>query len=157
MLLHRRKERAFALRAFALVSLLAALIVFAAGCGGSGDPKPLKKPQFVAQADKICSKANEERTKTSKSAVEEATADVSEEDEAVAGTEALLSPIEEMTDELGGLGPPRGDEKEVEAIIAAFEAGSQQLEEEPGGPHSVNAYQKANELAEAYGLIDCSI
>ncbi|MGV1048670.1 MAG: hypothetical protein ACOYD4_09140 [Solirubrobacterales bacterium] len=133
-----------------------ALASIAAGCGSdSSTAAALKKPAFVQQANAICLEATDQRKQASKELVESGEEGGS--DEAAEGTEALLSPVREMTEELGELGAPKGDEKQVEDITAAFEAGIAKLEEEPTGPKSASAFAKANELAAAYGLTDCAI
>jgi hypothetical protein len=133
-----------------IMALMVALA--AAGCGGSGTPDPLKKSEFIAQADAICRTANSERTK----AMREAASSESEATELV--TETALPPIQKMTEELSGLGPPVGDQKEVQAIISAFEQGIKKIEADPTNLHSVvHAFDKADELSEAYGLVDCTI
>lgn len=136
--------------------MLVLLAALAAGCGGSSDAAPLKKSQFVAQADAICVTAQEEREAQGKEMADQgADADSSEDPEEV--MQEILEPVEKMTDELSDLGPPKGEEKQVEAIVAAYEEGSEALEADPGGPDSVSAFDKANKLATEYGLSDCTI
>jgi hypothetical protein len=120
------------------------------GCGGSSQPEALTKPEFLKQANAICAEAQEERAAQSKG--------LSESDSsAEAGMQQLLEPVEKMTGELGDLGPPAGDQKEVEAIVAAYEDGTAALEAEPAGAEAASAYAQANKLAAMYGLTDCSI
>ena len=69
----------------------------------------------------------------------------------------LLEPVEQMTEELADLGPPKGEAKEVAAIVAAFEAGTASVKAEPEGPKITSAYAEANKLAAAYGLSECAI
>ena len=109
-------------------------------------------PEFTAQANAICSHAEDERR--------QASTDVGEGEDsgdAAAVTEALVAPVKTMTEELGELGPPKGDAKQVKAIIAAFEAGIATLEADPAGPESATAFAEADELATAYGLTSCVI
>lgn len=129
---------------------LALLALVVAGCGGSSDAAPLKKSQFVKEADQICATAQQERAGQKEELTES-------EDSGEEIMQLLLEPVQKMTDELGDLGPPEGQEKEVEAIIAAYEEGIAQLEAEPGGPEAVSAFDKANGLAEGYGLSGCTI
>lgn len=131
------------------VVLLSSLAI---GCGGSSDAAPLKKTQFVKQGNAICATMQAERDSQTK----EAQKQLSGADE----TEAMsfaLEPVETMTDELGELGAPTGQEEEVEAIIAAFEDGVSQLEAEPTGPKSATAFEQADKQAAAYGLTECTI
>jgi len=125
------------------------------GCGGSGDSGPLKKSAFVEEANAICVEAEEERKQGTDDLVDGDEVDPSEEAEVV--SEALVSPVQTMAEELGDLGPPKGDEKQVEAIVAAFEAGIAKAEADPVGSESGLPFAKANELALEYGLTDCTI
>ncbi len=141
---------------FVLAAAVALLLVaLAAGCGGSSDAAPLKKSQFVAQADGICASAKAEQEELGKEFAEQGEADGSEDPESV--MQEILDPVAKMTDDLADLGPPVGQEKEVEAIIAAYEDGIAKLEAELAGEGTVSAFDKANELAEGYGLEDCTI
>jgi hypothetical protein len=126
--------------------LLAALVI---GCGGPSEAAPLGKAQFVKQADAICLTAQAEREGQRKEVSEQA----SESD----AMQILLEPIESMTVELGDLGAPVGQAKQVEAIISAYEEGAAKLAAGPGGPDSASAFEKANELAASYGLTGCAI
>jgi hypothetical protein len=152
MLGNRLRRTLLFLTPFASIAaaLLAAGLVFS-GCG-SGDPAPLPEKQFVEQANAICRAAERERDAASKAGAEEGLK------EADFVTEAVLPSIQSMTDELGGLGAPKGDEEQVEAIVTAFEEGIEKLEEEPSVQGASDAaFAKANRLAEGYGLSDCQI
>jgi hypothetical protein len=144
-------------RVLALIAMSAMLMVTVGlGCGGgSSEPTSLTKSEFVKQANKSCLSAEEERKLHSEDLSGAGEGSLSEEEKEV--TEALVAPVEAMTEELRGLGPPRDDAKEVKAIIAAFEAGIRRVEREPTGSGSVSAFAKANELALDYGLTDCTI
>jgi hypothetical protein len=133
-----------------LALAIALLVALAAGCGGSSDAAPLKKPQFVKQADEVCATAQEERADQREELTES-------EDSAEDVMQTLLEPVENMTSDLADLGPPVGQEKEVEAIIAAYEQGVSKLEAEPEAADAPTAFDMANKLAEDYGLNDCVI
>jgi hypothetical protein len=135
---------------FALLLSSSALI----GCGSS-DSGPLKKSAFVEEANAICVEAEEGRKQGTEDLVNDGEVDSSEEAEVV--SEALVSPVQTMTEELSDLGPPKGDEKQVEAIVAAFEAGVAKVETDPVGAEARLPFAKANELALEYGLMDCTI
>lgn len=128
--------------------------MIAAGCGGSSEAAPLTKATFVQQANAICVNANKERSQATKDLEDEGSGGA---DEATAGTESLTAPVQAMAEEIGDLGAPKGDEKEVKAIVDAFEAGVVQLDEDPVGPGAASAFTKANEMAAGYGLSDCSV
>lgn len=135
--------------------LLLLVCVGVVGCGGSGDSEPLNKPAFVEEASAICVEADEERQQGTDDLVDGDEVDPSEEAEVV--SDALVAPVQTMAEELGDLGPPKGDEKQVEAIVAAFEAGAAKAEADPVGSEAELPFAKANELALEYGLSDCTI
>lgn len=148
------------IRASALAAALAAAILACAiaGCGSSSkaDSPPLSKPAFAKQANAICHEAAAARKQGTKEAVSKA-AEADESEEAEVLTEALLAPVKTMTEELGELGPPKHQEKQVEEIIAAFEGGIEELEANPESSHAPSAFAEANELAARYGLTECAI
>lgn len=140
-----RRARARATFLFAL--LVAAML---AGCGG---PDQLTKAQFIRQGNEICVSGIKEREASLAAVVKEAEGEPGP-TEAVEGA---LSPIKEMVDELNGLGVPKGDEKEVEAIIAGFEEGIEAIEANPKQALGGASFQAADEAATAYGLNECAI
>lgn len=125
------------------------------GCGGSGDSEPLKRTAFVEEANGICVEAEEARKQGTDDLLDGDEVDPSEEAEVV--SEALVAPVQTMTDELADLSPPKGDEKQVEAIVAAFEGGVAKVEADPVGSEAETPFAEANELALEYGLTDCTI
>jgi hypothetical protein len=142
-----------AVYAVVLGASVAALIL--AGCGGSGgssgNAPPLKKPQFIAQANSICKQAETERNEALKDAA-------NGEPELGELTDAALPSLQKMTEELGELGPPKGDKEEVETIVGAFEEGASEVEDNSTDPTAqISAFAEADKLAEEYGLTDCAI
>jgi hypothetical protein len=142
-----------AVLAFAALAVGGSLIL---GCGGSSDAAPLKKAQFVRQADEICRAAEDERKKALKEATEQSPDGEPGQVDLV--MEAVLPSIQTMTEELAELGAPRGDEKQVKEIVAAFERGIATLEDAPTDvPADLIAFTEATEAAEVYGLPSCGI
>jgi hypothetical protein len=138
-------------KTIATVSIVLAGTLAAVGCGGSGDAAPLTRAQFIDQANAICSNSETERS----TATREAAGDG---EEAAPVTKAALQPVQQMAEELGDLGPPAGDEREVEAIIASFEKGIKKLEASSTDLVStIAAFERADELADEYGLTSCAI
>jgi hypothetical protein len=125
-----------------------------AGCGSSSEAAPLTKAAFVKQGNAICHRAAEDRKRGTREVVSSA-ADA--DDEAGALTEALLAPVKTMTEELGDLGPPKRQEKQLETIVSAFEAGVAKVEEDPGSSRTPFVFDKADKLAAQFGLTECSI
>jgi hypothetical protein len=134
-----------------LVIASLAVAILLCGCGSSSGSESLSKSEFVAEANAICKNAEAER--------QEALQDISDENpKATELTDGALPSVEKMTEELGDLGPPPGDKQKVRAIVAAYEAGIGKIEADPENLTAVvNTFTKANQLAEEYGLTDCSI
>lgn len=122
------------------------------GCGG-GDSEPLRKAEFLQQGNEICKVANAEREEGSKESVN-GSSEAGDMEGFV--TEVALPPIQKMTSELGDLGAPKGDEKQVEAIVQGFESSAEQLEGDPVGVTS-DSFSAASKQAAAYGLTECVI
>lgn len=129
----------------------AAIAIVATGCGG--DTKPLSKSAFLKQGNQICV----ERTKEREAAVTEFAKENPEAGPEEMVDEAALPPVKDMTDELNGLGVPKGDEKQVEAVITGLEEGIEEVEEDPKEALGSYPFEKANEAAAAYGLTECGI
>ena len=136
-----------------LASIVAAAVaVFIAGCGGSG-PDPLSKSAFIKQGDQICVHATKDR----EAAVTELTKENPEVGPEELVNDAALPPIKDMAGELDGLGVPKGDEKQVEAIVTGLEAGIEKVEANPREALGSEAFEAANKAATAYGLTECTI
>jgi hypothetical protein len=131
-----------------------ALTVGAIGCGGGGEADPLPKKAFVSQANEICVQGTKDR----EAAMSEAAKDTDSDGESEAQvTDAAVETTEDMVGELDDLGVPKGDAKQVEAIIADFEKGIETVEADPEKGLGSAAFEKANEAAIGYGLTDCAI
>lgn len=70
---------------------------------------------------------------------------------------AALPSIRTMTEEIGEIGFPKGDEAQVQAILAAFEAAIEEVEATPDPTTAAVAFAEADKLAENYGLVECTI
>jgi hypothetical protein len=138
---------------FILASIAAAAIAFlGTGCGG-GEPDALPKAAFVKQANQICLSATKER----ESAVTELAKENPQAGPEELVDEAALPPTKDMVDELDGLGVPKGDEKQVEAIIKGLEEGIEKVEANPKEALGSEPFEAANKAAIAYGLTECAI
>jgi hypothetical protein len=138
---------------FALATIFLVVSIVVAGCGG--DSKPLTEAEFVKQGNEICEAATKERSEVTKELSKQGGSGGAKEGEEA--TEELLDPVRKMTEELADLSPPEGQEKKVEAIVAAFEAGISKVEAEPAGSKTAFAFSKANQLAAESGLTSCSV
>jgi maltose-binding protein MalE len=146
-----------------------AIAVIAAGCGSSSDDSSsssdegasLSKAEFIKEGDAICEKGNQSIESEAEEFAEENGIDVekpttAEQEEVV--SDVVGPGIATEAEEIGALGAPSGEEAEVEAIVAAVEAGAEEAEENPssivevegGGP-----FAEANKLANNYGFKIC--
>jgi hypothetical protein len=142
----------------ALTLVLAAALVgglIGSGCGSSAQAVPLTRSEFLKEGNAICKSADQQREEELKKATAEGGSEPSQAEMVI---QVALPSVQEMTDELAGLEPPAGDEKEVQAIVTAFEHGAETVESEPTNvPASMSAFTEATRAAEAYGLTSCGI
>ena len=136
-----------------LGALVAAMLIY--GCGG-GDPEPLPKTAFLKQGNEICARAEKTRAEDSKALAENEGGSGDEELESFV-SDAVAPSVGDMTSELGDLGAPKGEEKQVEKIIAEYEAGLEKLEAEPKLMLEGDPFAAANKMAGEYGLTECVI
>jgi hypothetical protein len=145
------------------VALLAVAVL--SGCGGGdesatfppGVSRPIAKVRFLAEADRICHSTN--------ARVEAAADDIAASGHprpAEARRVALnvaVPALEAEVQAIDSLGAPRGDEPEIEAIIAATKRGIAQIEADPAGvvDGPPPALRKAGRLALAYGSVECEL
>lgn len=130
----------------------AAVAVLVAGCGG-GKAAPLSKSAFIKQGNQICVQATKEREAAVTKLAKENPQATPEE----VVNDAALPPTKDMVGELNGLGVPKGDEKQIEAIIAGMEQGIEKVEANPKKALGSEAFEAANKAAAAYGLTECTI
>jgi len=120
---------------------LAALALIVAGCGSSGgsgsssgestsaggeDSSSLTKADLIKQGDAICKQGNEDVEGEANEFAKENGIDVnkpstSDQEEVV--SQVIGPAIMRQAEKIGELGAPSGEEEEVEAIVAAVEAG----------------------------------
>lgn len=152
----------------ALVGLLALLaLVIGAGCGGGDDDggdSSLTKAEFVKKADAICVRREEEKNKALQAAFNDASKEKLKGQKAQEAQEeiiadAALPPIAEMVEELADLGTPSGEEEKAEAMVEAFEEEVSNIEGDLKGTveGKVGNFDKANKLAEKFGMKSCSL
>lgn len=143
------KATAGTLTAVSIVSVIAGLGLL--GCGSSSSAEPTNKAQVVQEANSICEGAAAKRS--------EALEKAADGDPQIAQLAVdALQPVEEMTEELGELVVPAGERDEIRAIVSAFEASIRKVRAEPGDPTAaIAAFAEPNQLAEEYGLTDCTI
>jgi uncharacterized protein with von Willebrand factor type A (vWA) domain len=143
---------------------LVAISMIAAGCGGgddsSSDSSSITKAQFIKQADAICEKGNKENEAEFEEFAEEKNLSENKEptkaqqEEAI--TDIVAPGVQKQIEEIDALGAPKGDEKQVEAIVTSVEEGVEEIEENPGSLiKGENPLGKGSKLAKEYGLKAC--
>lgn len=119
----------------------------------------LSKAQFVKRANALCTRAREERLEAM-NAYGEQNADLSQEERLVGVIkEVFLPTMEAQLAELRALGAPRGDRKQVERIIVAYEQSLDDIAELEGAestPAINRDLNQAGALARKYGLRECT-
>lgn len=126
--------------------------------GDSGDA-PLSKTEFISKGDAICGQVPQEYEAKVKEMEEDAKKKKKPQPSEVEKNEtAAIPPIYVAASALEELPAPKGDEKQVEAIIAAMESAAKGLEQKPGselsGPKS--PFAEFQKLTAAYGFKGCS-
>jgi len=152
----------------AVAGLLAAALLMA-GCGSDSDtgtasdeaPVALSKPQFVKQGNQICAQGLKEKDQAVSVALKESAAEgggpPNSSDIKKMVEKAVLPPYGKVVDQLGQLGAPKGDEAKVEKMVGEFESAMQDVEADPVKATKKNAFEAADEAAEAYGLDACRL
>jgi hypothetical protein len=98
----------------------------------------LTKQQFIAKADAICKKGNQ--------------ADLTKFAE-----QTVIPSIQEQVTAIAALPAPKGDEDRVKAIVDAAQQGLAKAKQDPSviTQQNSHAFDKANQLANSYGLKVC--
>jgi hypothetical protein len=142
---------------------LAVLAVTAAGCGGGDEPEALPKAAYAKQANRICADFNRDVAKVAEDTFaglksrKDLTADKARE-----FFDAALPKFDAAIEDLDGLGPPKGDEDTVQAIIDAGKSDSEKVEDAKDDDKAIVALvlgdsvtPKFDKKAKAYGLKAC--
>jgi hypothetical protein len=137
------------------VGLILLVGLLASGCGSSGG-ESLTKEDYVRKANAICGKWQQERGQAFREVSSKFKPPVTQAKREKAIL-FVLEPYGEATEALAELSPPKGEEKEVEAIVTAMEDAFAQAEANPGTLISSSApFNKPNKLATEYGLKECT-
>ncbi|MEJ7876644.1 MAG: hypothetical protein WKF62_08285, partial [Solirubrobacterales bacterium] len=114
-----------------------AVAALAAGCGGEDDggfspvvSEPVSKLEFLRQADEICV-STESRIEAAADDLVTAKEDPEPEEVERIALDIVVPALESEVAAIAALGAPEGDEEEVEAILAATEAGIVEIEADP--------------------------
>jgi hypothetical protein len=128
----------------------------ATGATGAATGEPLSQDEFIAQADAICKKGDQEINAVANETFSGGQPSQEEQEQFV--TETVVPNIQKQIDGLSGLTPPEGDEDEVAAIVDAAQRAVDEVEQDPSsiGPGTgAGPFAEANRLAEDYGLEEC--
>jgi hypothetical protein len=151
--------------ALVLVGVVFAVLV-GSGCGdGEADSgadsasAPLTKQEYIAKAENVCLQAGKAASGRFQ-ALQKSNEDLNEAQLMPRASEEVLVPsMEEIADELQSLGPPAGDERQVDAFLTAL----QQAIDDASGRKITSfqqfsePFQRYNKLIEAYGFENCTI
>lgn len=141
----------------ALCLLIASVALSA--CGGGGGGAELTKAEFIARADAICRKADQEQEKHLLAYSPKHQKQLKTQ----AGINAMIRavgvpPLEAEANEIEALVPPKQDAKEVEAIVEGIRQATAEGMKDPAkfeeGP--TGAFARVNKLAAQFGFKACS-
>lgn len=141
--------------------VLAALALFAAGCGGS-DEESLSKAEFIKQGDTVCKKIIASSFKDGLAYARKNQAKLSRLDPEVARGQVLTAgavpAVQQGLEELEALGKPEKGGEEVDAFLSETKKALAKMEKEPESSeaNSGNAFNPVNRAARAYGFKYCS-
>jgi hypothetical protein len=137
-----------------------AVVAFLAGCGGSGDPPPLTKAEFIKQGDEICANAEAELEEgigiyTHEEEFNEVTGPTKKQELGLV-VDVILPRFQILAEELGELGPPEGEEAKIEEIIVGLEEAVADGEADPRSVLTgANPFEAVREDAAEFGLRVC--
>lgn len=150
-----------------LLAVVLAIGVVIAGCGGGSDNgsesegSTLTKAEFLKKGNAICAKGNKEIGE----AIEEfgkehhfsRTKKPSPAELEEAAKQVLIPRIRKQIEGVRALGGPKGEEAEVESILAAAERALEEGEENPRllVEEGEGPFTEANKLSRRYGLVKC--
>jgi hypothetical protein len=132
---------------------IALLVAVAAGCGSSSNDKAPTKAEFLKKGNAIC-KAGD--TKTNAAAKKQFNGGKPNQAETLAFVKSTVLPdVSKQVDGIDALTPPKGDEKQVQAIVDSARAALNKAKADPKLLTSNTAFAKTNKLTKAYGLTVC--
>lgn len=145
----------------ALVGMVAALALIAAGCGSGGDSTTtVTKAQFVKQVNALCLEREKERADAVQSIISglKPGEELSDARQAKMVTAIIVPSYTKMIANVKSLDAPEGDQAEIEKILKAMEQALKKVEADPRqAVFSVVMFEEANGLATKYGLKSCVI
>jgi hypothetical protein len=143
------------------VSLLIGVLIalsLVVGCGGGGsDDQPPTKAEFIRQADAICKAATKKIQDGFNEAAQRNTPRSKESAAATQFVDDVMAPTyQRQINEIRALGAPKGDEKQVDAMLTAMQEGLDSGKEQPLVLiRTESSLGKSHSAAQAYGLSAC--
>jgi hypothetical protein len=150
------------LRSFVIAAVICGLL--AGGCGGDesedefppGVAQPPTKVEFLREADRICF-AGDARIEAAADDLATARGEPPAAQVRRLALGVVVPALEAEVRAIGALPVPAGDERQVEAILAATERGIAEIEADPAGivDGPPAGLREAGRLAESYGSRQC--
>jgi hypothetical protein len=139
--------------------ILAALVLFAGGCGGGSAEAAPSKAEFIKQADAICKRMDLALIGKLRQLEQSYPGGRATEAVLVNFLRGIILPaIQKEVEDLETLQPPEGDEKKIQAITTGIEAGISGVEEDPKSAVTDlrGPFLHAIKLADEYGFKQCN-
>jgi hypothetical protein len=162
-------------RFIATLAAALAIVVLVAGCGGGSDSSDstaadtggadtsdapaLSKAEFIKQGDEICAETGQKLQEgitdfSSENGLDEGEPSEEQAEELV--TEVILPLIQEQAEEIDALGAPKGEEAEVEEIVAGLEEAVDEGLEDPSiATGSDNPFADVDQRSQDFGFNVC--
>ena len=133
-----------------------------AGCGGGDETVVVSKAEFLARGNVFCKEALEKQSEAFQRLVNESVK--SESSDATKSDRKRLKPFMEtvsgtvrtMIAEFEELGAPPAQEEAVTAMLEEYDQGAKKAEEKPKAFTWGKVFIRADDRAEALGLVKCS-
>ncbi len=150
------------LRPAALLAAALAGVMALAGCGGSDSStsttsETLTKSEFVAKANAICAKGNQEIRAAGKKLFSSGQAPSQAAQEKFV-TATVIPSIQQQVDAVDDLPAPAGDEQKVQAIVNAARSALDKVKQDPSlitAQGQSDPFAQADKLTNSYGLTQC--
>lgn len=148
----------------AMIVIVGALVaaLLAVGCGGEDEEiatATVSKPEYMESLVTICDRTYASVRDEYEVYVKEHGENAFDDPDRIEEyTDTVLIPArEQQADEVRELGAPKGDEEEIESIVAAYEDGVAEAEEDPENAvkGAYGPWVPATELVKKYGAQDC--
>jgi hypothetical protein len=154
------------MRRNSFLALAGALAIgaIAAGCGSSNDNSTsttaaLSKAQFLKKGNAVCKKGNQQINKVGRQTfgTKGNHKKPTKAEQKKFATDTLIPGIQTQIDGVKALGPPKGDEAKVKAIVVSAQASLDKAKTDPTIllKSKTNPFAKTNKLSNAYGLTAC--